>query len=175
MCDHRLQSELKIFRLEERKMKGNHPKRRRDKYNPYWIYEKGGHYYITFEDGQKMLHEFEISRYLYDVFDSFELDDLVYLNAWERHYERGEVWETTLNTRLFCETESLEEVIIRKNQIEELHKAMKKLSKIQQRRIELYYFEDMTYEQIAKEEKCSFQAVEKSIATAIKKLKEILK
>lgn len=80
-------------------MKGNHPKRRRDKYNPYRIYQKDSRYYITFKNGQNVTHEFEISKNLYDVFDYFELESLKYLNVWERHYERGEVWESTLNVR----------------------------------------------------------------------------
>ena len=33
-------------------MKGNHPKRRKDKYNPYSIFESDGKYYIEFADGQ---------------------------------------------------------------------------------------------------------------------------
>lgn len=49
-----LQSEISIknFRLEEFIMNGNHPKRRRDKYNPYHIYELEGHYYISFQTGK---------------------------------------------------------------------------------------------------------------------------
>lgn len=155
-------------------MKGNHPKRRRDKYNPYWICEKDERYYISFKDGQEMLHEMEIPKYLYDSFDAFELDDLVYLNVWERHYEREEVWESTLNVRAICKPESLEETVFRKIQIEKLHKAIKKLSEIQQRRIELYYFEGMTYEQIAFKEGCSKVAVKYTISKALEKLKIFL-
>ena len=33
-------------------MKGKHPKRKRDKYNPYTIYEKDGQYFLSFKDGQ---------------------------------------------------------------------------------------------------------------------------
>lgn len=33
-------------------MDGNHPKRRKDKYNPYTIVEKGGWYFLSFKDGQ---------------------------------------------------------------------------------------------------------------------------
>lgn len=42
-------------------MEGNHPKRRKDKYNPYTIFEKGGDYYISFKDGQGVLHKIAIS------------------------------------------------------------------------------------------------------------------
>ena len=50
-------------------MKGNHPKRRKDKYNPYSIFESDGKYYIEFADGQRKDHCMEISRELYEAFD----------------------------------------------------------------------------------------------------------
>ena len=56
-------------------MKGNHPKRRKDKYNPYSIFETDGKYYIEFADGQRKKHCMEISRELYEAFDRFELDE----------------------------------------------------------------------------------------------------
>ena len=33
-------------------MEGKHPKRKRDNYNPYYIYEKDGQAFIAFEDGE---------------------------------------------------------------------------------------------------------------------------
>ncbi len=30
-------------------MEGNRPKRRKDKYNPYTIFEKDGQYYVSFK------------------------------------------------------------------------------------------------------------------------------
>lgn len=57
-------------------MAGKRP-RRKDKYNPYTIYEKDGHYYVSFEDGQAVLHKLEISKNLFETFDSFELEDVV--------------------------------------------------------------------------------------------------
>ena len=74
-------------------MEGNRPKRRKDKYNPYTIFEKDGQYYVSFKDGQGVSHKLEISKVLYDTFDSFELSDLVYLNVVDRHIEQSEVWE----------------------------------------------------------------------------------
>ena len=61
-------------------MKGKHPKRRRDKYNPYRICEKNGKCYIAFQDGQGVTYEGEIDKSLDDAFDRFELEDLSYLN-----------------------------------------------------------------------------------------------
>ena len=52
-------------------MEGNRPKRRKDEYDPYTIFEKDGQYYVSFKDGQGALHKFEISDVLYDMFHSF--------------------------------------------------------------------------------------------------------
>ncbi len=153
---------------------GNHPKRRKDKYNPYTIYEKGGHYYISFKDGQGILHKFEIGRTLYDAFDSFELDDLVYLNVVDRHIEQSEVWETTLNVRAVDKPEGMEEIVFRKIQAEKLHKAINELPEKQKRRLILHYFQELTYVEIAEREKCSTRAVEYSIHGAIQNLKKFL-
>lgn len=156
-------------------MEGNHPKRRKDKYNPYTIYEKEGLYYISFKDGQGVLHKLEISKVLYEAFDSFELDDLVHLNVVDRHIEQSEVWEETLNVRAVKKPDSIEEVVLRKIQIETLHTAMKKLPEMQRRRMQLYYFEGMTYEQIAKTEGCTKMPVKRSIEAAVERLKKEMK
>ncbi len=107
-------------------MEGNRPKRRKDKYNPYTTCEKDGQYYVSFKDGQGVLHKLEISKALYDTFDSFELSDLVYLNVVDRHIEQSEVWEATLNVRAVMKPEGIEEVVLKKIQAETLHMAMKK-------------------------------------------------
>ena len=156
-------------------MEGHHPKRRKEKYNPYTIYEKDGHYYILFKDGQAVPYKLEISKGLYDIFDSFELDDLAYLNELDRHIEQSEVWESTLNTRAFQKMDGIEEIVSEKIQIEKLHRAIKNLPEIQRRRVWMYYFEDMTYEQIAKKEGCTKMPVKRSIEIAIKHLKKELK
>ncbi len=68
-------------------MTGNHLKRRKDKFNPYNIYELNGKYYISFKDGQGLQHEMEINHTLFQAFDRFELDDLSHLNVVDRHLE----------------------------------------------------------------------------------------
>ena len=69
-------------------MDGNHPKRRKDKYDPYTISTtEDGRHWLTFLDGQGDRHHVEISAAVYALFDSFELDDLSFLNEQERHLE----------------------------------------------------------------------------------------
>lgn len=40
-------------------MEGRQPKRRKDKYNPYEIYEKDGKYYVSFRNGEKEYKDLE--------------------------------------------------------------------------------------------------------------------
>lgn len=155
-------------------MKGNHPKRRKDKYNPYSIFESDGKYYIEFADGQRKEHCIEISRELYEAFDRFELDDLKHLNIVDRHIEQSEIYDITLHRRSGQTGESAENEAIRKIALEELYTAISMLPAIQKRRLVLYYFVGLTYEQIAEMESCSFQAIAKSVSTAEKKLKKLL-
>ena len=167
-----LKFQLKNFRLEENKMKGNHPKRRRDKYNPYHICELEGHYYISFQDGKGVTYEFEISEQLYSVFDSFELEDLSYLNVWDRHLEQSELYEDTLNKRTVMMLQNVEEIVLDKIMTEQLYRAIHELPQKQKRRLIMHYFEGMTFQKIASKEGCSIRAVEYSVHNAIRKLKK---
>lgn len=158
----------------EVKMMGEHSKRRKDKYNPYSIYEDNGTYYVAFRDGQGHMNRFEISKALYDTFDAFELEDLSYLNVWDRHIEQSEIWEPTLNERAVDVPESVEDIVIRNLQNEKVHNAIEQLPETQKRRIKMYFFEGMTYEEIAEKEKCKHPAIIKSVKAALEKLKNIL-
>ena len=167
--------DLKKIQIGGKDMENNRPRRRKDKYNPYTLSEKAGHHYVSFKDGQGILQEIEISEHIYKVFDKFELEDLVYLNVWDRHLEQSEVCEQTLNQRAFQKSEGIEESVVDMLEMEQLHKAIVNLPEVQRRRIVQYYFEGLTYQQIAREEHCSFQAVAKSISAAEKRIKKFLK
>ena len=68
-------------------MDDRHPKRRKDKYNPYTLSMIDGKCYLSFRDGQGVPHRLELDVKLYAVFDRFELDDLSFLNEQERHLD----------------------------------------------------------------------------------------
>lgn len=133
-------------------MENKRPKRRKDKYNPYSLRETAGHYYVSFKDGQNILQEIEISEHIFQAFNDFELEDLVYLNVWDRHLEQSEVCEQTLNQRAFQKPEGIEESVLDMLEMEQLHKAIVNLPEFQRRRIVQYYFEGLTYQQIARKE-----------------------
>lgn len=156
-------------------MDGKRPKRRKDKYNPYTLTEKEDKHFLSFQDGQGVLQEFQITRELFEALNRFELDDLSILNEWDRHYEHSEPTEASLYDRAAMLPESVEETVFRNLRYEALYKAMEQLPETQRRRLVLYYFAGFTYAQIADKEGCKYQTVQESIYAALKKLKKLLK
>ena len=155
------------------------PKRRRDEDSPYEIYTAGintahPRFYLFFKDGDGVKRWMEIDKALFDAFNEFELDDLSFFNEVDRHYEKSEVTEATLNRRAAKPQESVEETVSQRMEVDKLHQAIAKLPEKQRRRLVLYYFGEFTYEQIAAMEECKFQVIAKSIKTAEKNLKKIL-
>lgn len=155
------------------------PKRRRDEENPYEIYTTGinttnPRYFLAFTDSNKVKQWMEIDKTLFDAFNEFELDDLSFFNEVDRHYERSEVTEATLNRRAAKPQKSVEEIVSQQMEMDKLHRAIAQLPEKQRRRLVLYYFGEFTYEQIADMEGCKHPAVMKSISSALKKLKNFL-
>lgn len=81
-------------------MDDRHPKRRKDKYNPYTLSLVDGKCYLSFKDGQGFPHKLELDVKLYALFDRFELDDLSFLNEQERHLDQTELSEALLSRRV---------------------------------------------------------------------------
>ena len=164
-------------------MDDNHPKnidprptRRRDKDNPYELFTTGlgtaqPRYYLTFVDSTGTKQCMEIDKALFDVFDRFELDDISFMNEVDRHYEQSDQTEQSLNKRTAQPQKSVEEAVFQRVAVEMLRQAISKLPEKQRRRLVLYYFCDLTYEQIAEMEGCTHPAVMKSITSALEKLK----
>lgn len=156
-------------------MDEKHPNRKKDKHNPYTLMIVEGRYHLSFKDARGVMQNIEIDKVLYELFNRFELEDISYLNRVSRHIEHSELTEASLNDRAFYKAESLEESVSRSIEYEQLHKAISKLPETQRRRLLLYFFGELTYEQIAELEGCKYQAIQSSIYAAIKTLKKILK
>jgi len=155
------------------------PKRRRDKDNPYEIFTIGietdaPRYYIRFHDGSRIEHCFEIPKELFALLDSFELDDLSFLNEWDRHLEQSEQTEASLNARAAHRRETVEEEVFRHIENEMLHSAISTLPQMQRRRLILHYFGNLTYQEIADLDGCSKVAVKYTIDKALAALKIII-
>ena len=155
------------------------PKRRKEKDNPYTIFTTGiqsgnPHYYLSFRDICGVKHCMEIDKELFEALDQFELDDISFMNEVDRHYEQSEQTEASLHERATHHQETVEEMVQRRIEAEELHRAIAQLPETQRRRLVLYYFGNFTYEQIAEMEGCTKRAVKFSVDIAIGKLKEMI-
>lgn len=150
------------------------PKRRKDKYNPYTLSTESGKYYILFIDVNNHIQKVELSKKLFDSFNKFELEDISQMNEYDRHYEHSEVYEKTLNKKNVAVSQSLEEHFEDVLVMENLHMAITKLPEVQKRRLKKYYFEEKTFDEIALEEGCTYQSIQRSVYRAVAKIKSII-
>lgn len=153
-------------------MDAKRPKRRRDKYNPYVLFEKDGGHYISFVDSKGELQTTEIDEELYQLFDKFELEDISHLHKVRKYAEHVELSDSEINQRAFYKPTSLVDEVIKALEYDELHKVISELPDVQRRRLVLYYFADMNYRQIAEMEGCTIMPVKRSIDQAIKKIRK---
>ena len=153
------------------------PKRRKCKDNPYTLnyIEEKNIYTITFKDVKGHLNKVEVSEEVYRVFDKFELQDIKELNEYDRHIEHSEIFENNLESRALNKQIPTDEIVENKINNEKLREAIQELPKIQRERLKKYYFENKTFEEIAKEEKCTKRAVKFSVDIAIEKISKKFK
>lgn len=97
------------------------------------------------------------------------------MNEYDRHIEHSEIYENNLNNRAMDKPLSVDDEVVRKILTEELKKAIQELPETQKRRLEKYYFRNMTFEEIAQEENCTKMAVKFSVDIAIEKISKKLK
>lgn len=153
------------------------PKRRKYKDNPYTLnyIEEKNIYTITFKDVKGHLNKVEVSEEVYRVFDKFELQDIKELNEYDRHIEHSEIFENNLESRALNKQIPTDEIVENKINNEKLREAIQELPKVQRERLKKYYFENKTYEEIAKEENCTKRAVKFSVDIAIEKISKKFK
>ncbi|MCI8524397.1 MAG: sigma-70 family RNA polymerase sigma factor [Oscillospiraceae bacterium] len=154
------------------------PRRRRDPDNPYRVFSTGidttsPRYYLAFTDGCGARHCLEIDKDLFEAFDQFELEDISQMHRIDRHYEQSEQTEISLYKRAACQLEDVEETVFHQLEAEALYRAIGELPEVQRRRLTLYYFDGLTYEEIAKLEGCSYPAIMKSVSIALREIRKI--
>lgn len=90
-----------------------------------------------------------------------------------RHITKEGYTEGATEDLAFESGESLEDMVIRQMELETLQKAMQSLTEAQRERLHLYFFEGLTYRQIAEKKGIGEKNVRESITGAIKKIKKI--
>ena len=141
------------------------PKRRKYKDNPYNLSsdKKNGLYYVSFIDSRGNLQYIEINKAIFDELNRFELKDVSQMNEYDNHIEHLELSDEELYHRRKIDTNDYyNENILNKILIKDLLSEIRKLPILQKNRLIKYYFYNMSYEQIAKEEGISKIAVKYS-------------
>jgi DNA-directed RNA polymerase specialized sigma subunit, sigma24 homolog len=91
-----------------------------------------------------------------------------------RYLDKREYIDGLTDTTIVCPDEDIADLVCRLDSYERLHEAIETLSEVQRRRIMLYYFDDLSYRQIAVPEGVSSASVAESIIGTVKKLKKQL-
>ncbi len=85
----------KKFRSEEKKGHGRQTaKKKKDKYNPYEIYEKDGKYYVSFTMVKKEYKDLEIGKRVYMRLLIRLNCRMSHMNVVDRHIEQSRVWDS---------------------------------------------------------------------------------
>lgn len=157
-------------------MNTKRPKRRTDKDYPYTIQiTESKKYTVSFTDGLGVLQTVEISKELFEQFDRFELEEVSQHNEKERHYEKNELSEEMLLKRAFAPPKSVESTVIDELERKQLLMELECLPETPRTRLKMYFFENLTYEEIARKYDCTYQAIQCSLEGAIKILKKKIK
>lgn len=154
------------------------PKRRKYKDNPYTLSsdKRHGLYYVSFKDSRGNLQYIEINKVIFDELNKFELKDISQMNEYDNHIEHLELNDEELYHRRKIDTNDYyNENILNKILIKDLMKEIKKLPIQQRNRLIKYYFYNMSYEKIAKEEGKVKSVIKYSIDKAIEKISKNLK
>lgn len=148
------------------------PKRRKFKDNPYELMKDSQKdiFLIKIKNTDNSFQIVEVSEEVYKVFDEYELKDISHMNEYDNHIEHFDLSENVLHKKIKYKLKSLEEIVEEKIIKEELVKAIANLPEIQKKRIKLYFFDDLTYQQIADLEGCTKRAIKFSVDIAISNL-----
>ena len=137
--------------------------------------ERFTRYFVSFEDGQAIPRETEVSRPVYLEFLRFIKVERN-LRRWdERHTEQSDLTDETLHDRAINPQKSVEETVFDNLQNETLRLAVQSLPEIQRRRFVLYHEFGLTYEQIADMEGCSKVSAFRAVSRAENKIREEMK
>jgi RNA polymerase sigma-70 factor (ECF subfamily) len=156
-------------------MEEKRPVRRKDKDNPYSIFTDDGKYFVTFKDSTGITVTTEISEEVYTLFDRFELEDLARMNEMERHGTLFELNELEIFHNADSDCFPVDVTVSENIEYHALRKAIAELPEVQRRRIIMYFFDGLSYEEIAALEGCRYQAIQKSIRQSVRKLRRVLK
>lgn len=132
-------------------------------------------YYLSFKDSVEQDCKIEIEKEIFDAYMTSRKAYTKIKNEKSRHLEHLPLSEIEIYRRSFYPTKSTEEIVIKNIENERVNEAMKQLTEVQNRRIELHIINKVTIREVARLENVQKRQIEKSLHLGLKKLRKILK
>lgn len=142
-----------------------------DSYTLEYI-EEEDKYYISFRDSAKQDCRLEIDKEIFDTYMKSKKTYIKIKNETSRHIEHSDLTEEQLYTRAFYNAESAEDKALKNIENQKMNEALRNLTDVQLRRIELHIVNEFSIRDIAKIENVKKRQVEKSLQLGLKKIKK---
>ena len=130
-------------------------------------------YYISFIDSVNQECRIEIDKEIFYAYLKSKKNYIKIKNETNRHLEQSELTDEEIYNRAFEKEESIEETVMKDIEKEKMQQALKNLTEVQQRRIELHIVNNITIRDIAQLEKVRKKQIVKSLQIGLKKIKKI--
>lgn len=138
-------------------------------------YEDEGRYTISFIDVTNEKVEKEITKDIYEEYKKAYLEYESQRNKSRKHVEYSELSENILYNKTSYNFFDVAEIVENKLLAEEIERVIATFTATQKRRFKMYYYEGLTYREIAQIEGCCISSVQESISFAKKIFKKFFK
>ena len=132
-------------------------------------------YYISFKDSVEQDCKIEIEKEIFDAYMNSRKAYTKIKNEKSRHLEHFPLTDIEIYRRSFYPSKTTEEIAIKNIENEKVNEAMKQLTDVQTRRIELHIINKITIREVARMENVQKKQIEKSLHLGLKKIRKILK
>lgn len=142
-----------------------------DKLCDYLVYtNKKNKHIAIFKDAENKIRKIEINGDIKNALIEERKIEKRQKNEFDRHIEHSEIYENKLPSRVMDKPIELEDEVIKKTLINEIKNELNKLPSLQRERIKKYFFENKTYEEIARDEGVNKTSVMRAIDNGLEKI-----
>ena len=131
-------------------------------------------YYISFIDSVNQECRIEIDQEIFYAYLKSKKNYVKIKNETNRHLEQSELTDEEIYNRALETEDSVEDTVMKNIEKEQIQQALKELTEVQHRRIELHIVNEITIRDIAQLEKVQKSQIQKSLKLGLKKIKKIL-
>lgn len=153
----------------------NRPKRRKSDDNPYTLEIINNTNIIIFKDSRNKIQTVEVSNEVYNQMNQFELDDISQMHKIDKYIERFTLSDEIISKRAIKKPKSIEDIVEEDITYECIKREISVLPPTQKRRLKMYYFNNLSFEEIARLEGCTKMAIKFTVDIALEKITKKIK